>query len=157
MNTENEITFLRTYKDFIYYFNMLERNIGYCLRYCMTAFGTMNPDRWLSASFDSKVKRLLALAQETGVADTFSAWSSDLDDCRHLRNVVAHGNWEWMEFLDAPIQYHAPEIEDAKGGFTNEEFQSKLTVLIGVSETFQKTRAQLEAACEKQAQHQRGV
>jgi hypothetical protein len=153
MNTENEIIFLRTYKDFIYYFNMLERNIGYCLRRCMGLRGSRNADRWLSASFDSKVKRLLRLAKDCGVADAFSAWRTDLDECRHLRNIVAHGNWEWKGFLDRPIHYHAPEVEDGKGSFTNDEFKSRLTFLIEVSETFRKTRTQVEAACERQAQH----
>ena len=153
MNTKDEFTFLRTYKDFIFYFNMLERNIGYCLRKCLALRGNVNADRWLSASFDSKVKRLLGLAKETGVADTFSVWISDLEECRHLRNIVAHGSWDWAEFLDAPIQYHAPGIIDGKGCFTNEEFKSKLTFLIGVFETFRRIRTRLEAACAKQAQH----
>ena len=156
MDTENEIIFLRTYKDFIYYFNMLERNIGYCLRYCMKSRGNVNSGKWLSASFDSKVKRILRLAKESGVDDKFSAWSSDIEECRHLRNIVTHGNWEWREFLDKPILFHAPEIEEGKGQFTNDEFKSKLTFLIKVSDTFRKIRTPLEAACEKQAQQAPG-
>ena len=114
MNTENEIIFLRTYKDFIYYFNMLERNIGYCLRYCLKQSCNENPDKWLSVSFNSKVKKILSLAKEVGVEDKFSEWSSDINTCRHLRNIISHGNWEWIAFLEKPIQYHAPEIECQK-------------------------------------------
>lgn len=154
MSTDDEITFLRTYKDFIYYFNMLDRNIGFCLRRCMTLRGTRNAERWLSVSFDSKVKQLLRLAKECGVADAFASWSSDLEKCRHLRNIVAHGNWEWHEFIDKPIQYHAPEIDDGEGSFTNDEFTARLIFLIGVSETFQKARTLVEAACDKMAHHQ---
>ncbi len=152
INTENEIIFLRTYKDFIYYFNMLEHNVGYCLRNCMKLRGNIHPDRWLSVSFDSKVKRICKLAKEYGIDDKFSAWSSDIEECRHLRNIIAHGSWEWKEFLDKPIQFHAPEIESGRGQFTNDEFRSKLTFLKKVSETFRKIRTLLETACQKYTQ-----
>ncbi len=152
MNIENEIIFLRTYKDFIYYFNMLERNIGYCLRYCLKSSCNETPDKWLSVSFNSKVKKILSLAEEVGVGDNFSAWSSDINICRHLRNIISHGNWEWRDFLEKPIQYHAPEIENGKGEFTTAEFKSKLTFLKEVSETFSKIRTPLEIECQKKTQ-----
>jgi hypothetical protein len=152
MNTENEIIFLRTYKDFIYYFNMLERNIRYCLRYCLKQSCNENPDKWLSVSFNSKVKKILSLAKEVGVEDKFSEWSSDINTCRHLRNIISHGNWEWKAFLEKPIQYHAPEIENGQGEFTTAEFKSKLTFLIKVSETFSEIRTPLEIECQKKAQ-----
>ncbi len=148
MKTENEIDFLRTYKDFIYYFNMLERNIGYCLRSCLKS-QSMKPEKWLKVSFDSKIKRILKLAKEVGVDDKFSVWSSDINECRHLRNIVTHGEWEWREHLDKQILYHAPEINNAQGEFTVAEFESKLTFLKAVFETFMKIRAPLESACEK--------
>ncbi len=156
MNSENEIIFLRTYKDFIFYFNMLERNIGYCLSCCLKSYGNKNSDKWLVTSFDSKVKRILKLAKRMGVDEKFCTWNSDIEECRHLRNIIVHGNWEWHEFSDKPIRFHAPEIENGKGEFTNDEFKSKLNFLKIASETFAKIRTQLETACQKaQPKHAR--
>ena len=152
MNKDNEIGFLRTYKDFIYYFNMLERNIGYCLRHCLNLLNNMKTDKWLNVSFDSKIKRILSLAKEVGIDDKFSAWSSNINDCRHLRNIVTHGEWEWRGFSDKPIQFHAPEISNGKGEFTVAEFEAKLTFLKNVSDTFREIRTPLEIACQKYAQ-----
>lgn len=149
MKKDNEIDFLRTYKNFIYYFNMLERNIGYCLRYCLKPHN-MNSDKWIYVSFDSKIKRILSLAKKVGVDDKFSQWKLDINECRHLRNIVTHGRWEWREFSNKPIQFNAPEINNGKGEFTNTEFESKLTFLKAVSHTFSEIRALLEIAYQKE-------
>ena len=152
MKKDNEIDFLRVYKDFIYYFNMLERNIGYCLRICLKSHNNTNSTKWLNANFDSKVKRILRLAKEVGVDDKFSVWSSDINECRHLRNIVTHGQWEWREHLEKPILFHAPEINNGQGEFTITEFESKLTFLKVVSDTFREIRTPLEIACHEKVQ-----
>ena len=146
MNTEDEIRFLRTYKDFIYFFNILEGNLGYCLRYCLSKKGNQNPEKWLSASFDSKIKRVMALAKQHGVSETFSVWHTEVQACRHVRNIVSHGYWEWKWWLPEPIYFHAPEIENGEGQFTMEEFQLKLVYLKNVSEKFHTIRTILERA-----------
>jgi len=91
----------------------------------------------------------MSLATVVGVESTFSSWNSDIQTCRQLRNIITHGNWEWHQFLDKPIQYHAPEIENNKGEFTVEEFSAQLIFLQEVSDTFREIRKILEIACEK--------
>ncbi|MCH6258400.1 hypothetical protein MLD52_17705 [Puniceicoccaceae bacterium K14] len=151
MNTEGEIEFLRTYKDFIYHFNMLDRNIGYSLRYCSSKKGDPNPQKWHSKTFDSKVKKVIYLAKEYDVYDIFSDWHAQVQDCRYLRNTLSHGSWEWKWPLPKPIHFHAPEIKDGKGQFTTKEFREKFIYLKCVAETFGTIRTQLETAVEKAA------
>ena len=149
MNSEHEIDFLRTYKDFIYFFNMLECNIGYSLRYCTERTKNKNPGKWLDASFDSKIKKVVKLVNAHKLETVFHDWLSDVEKCRHLRNIVAHGHWEWRENLERPILYHALDIPKGQGSFTVEEFQLKLRFLQDVGTSFNKIRAQLEAACHR--------
>ncbi|MDT8389282.1 MAG: hypothetical protein RRC34_02100 [Lentisphaeria bacterium] len=146
MNTEGEIEFLRAYKDFVYYFNMLERNIGYCLRFCSGKEGNQNPEKWHSANFDAKVKKVIALAKKYGVYEAFTGWHREIKKCRHLRNIVSHGSWEWKWWLPKPIFFHAPEFEDGKGEFTVEEFQERLSHLRNVPDVFRAIRSRLESA-----------
>jgi len=151
MNDEGEIEFLRTYKDFIYYFNMLERNIGYCLRNCSTKEGSQNPKRWLSASFDSKIKKVMSLAKKYGIHKSFSEWHAQVEECRNFRNIISHGEWDWKWWLSKPIHFHAPEIENGKGAFTTEEFQEKLVSLKKISKVFSTISTPLCFAVEKEA------
>ena len=146
MDTEGELTFLRMYKEFIYHFNMLDRNMGYWLIFCMRSRDKTNTDRCLLVPFQSKVKGVLNLAEEAGIDDQFSPLRSDLEECRHVRSIITHDNWEWSAARDKPIRFHAPDIAHGKGEFTNDEFKSKLMFLIRVPETFKKLRAPLEAA-----------
>lgn len=146
MNTENEIDFLRTYKDFIYFFNMLERNLGYSLRFCAQATGHETPEKWHSASFEKKIKKVMALAKSNDLGKSFDDWHAKVQKCRHLRNIIAHGEWEWKEWLEKPIHYHAPDFPDGKGSFTTNEFVEKLNFLKEVLESFQELRTPLEQA-----------
>lgn len=152
MTSGKEIEFLRTYKNFIYTFNMLDRNIGYCLRYCSKRALQKNPEKWISASFDSKIRKVIILAKSFDLDTVFSEWHSNVEKCRYLRNIVAHGHWEWLDYLEKPIHYHAPEIKNGKGSFTVDEFQEKLIFLQDVGESFREIRKSLELACEKLVQ-----
>src|SRR5688572_3946564 len=53
-----ELLFLRSYKDAIMYFNMLDRNLAYCLRWASKVDGS-NVDivAILALSFDRKLKK----------------------------------------------------------------------------------------------------
>lgn len=146
INSQEENKFLRTYKDFIYYFNLLDRNLGYCLRYCMSRRADQRPEKWLSVNFDSKVKKIIALAKENGLQETFSEWHVLVQECRHLRNIVSHGRWEWRRRQPRPISYSCPEVEAGEGFFTTEEFQAQFLRLRHAFETFDKIRTPLELA-----------
>ena len=156
MSREDEIDFLRAYKDFIFYFNMLERNIGYCLSICLKRKGNGCSEKWLTASFDMKVKRLMILAKELELHEKFETWHLRVRRIRHLRNIVSHGQWEWKDWLSEPIYFHAPEIENGKGKFTIQEFRGKLSELLEISEVFSDIRTLLERASEKKTQQVAG-
>ncbi|WP_269527235.1 hypothetical protein [Coraliomargarita parva] len=152
MNTKGEIEFLRTYKDFIYHFNLLDRNMGYCLRYCLQRNGNESPEKWLSQSFDSKRKRILGLADEHDLNETFSEWNSRLEGIRHFRNIISHGAWEWKRWLSEPIHYHAPEIENGKGTLSLDAFEDKFFELKKCADEFSDIRTSLEISVEKMTQ-----
>jgi hypothetical protein len=152
MNPEKEIDFLRTYKDFIYYFNMLEQNIGYCLQTTSKMIKQKNPNIWLTCSFDRKIKRLIKLAGMYNLETLFHEWHLKVQECRHLKNIIAYGRWEWSESNDKPIGYHATEIKNGKGSFTTNEFRVKLKFLQEIFKSFHAIRTPLELACSKSAQ-----
>jgi len=154
MTKNSEITFLRTYKDSIYYFNILDRNMGYCLRWCMRS-GRNNrvSEKWLKLTFDQKFKKILLLAKKASSEAAFEVWSQKMEECRRMRNIIVHGHWEWKDFLERPIHYHAPEPFNQEGNFTVEEFQDQLSLLHEASELFSKLRTVLEEAADQEAQH----
>lgn len=64
MAEESEIVFLRTYKDFIYAFNMLDRNMAYFLRHCLKGKSKDRVgNKWLKVSFDQKSKKIQKIAK----------------------------------------------------------------------------------------------
>ena len=87
MNTEKEIDFLRTYKDFIYYFNLLDSNIGLSIRYCLALTKPEESEKWLTKSFDKKITKVLSLAKEGGLDAEFKEWHINVEECRILRNA----------------------------------------------------------------------
>jgi hypothetical protein len=130
MTEHKEIVFLRTYKDFIYKFNMLDRNMAYFLRDCMRSVqGNSSTDKWHKVTFDQKLKKLLSIANKSIPERQYKILSQKLEECRLLRNVVVHGHWEWREFLDEPILYHTPEPFNQEGSLTVKAFQDKLSFL----------------------------
>ena len=143
---KSELHFLRTYKEFIFVFNMFERNIGYCLRHCVQ---NRNPKKWLEVSFDAKVKKLMLLVASVNLTEKFSGLHEDLEKCRRLRNVLVHGEWRWKENQPKPIHYHCPEIENEEGYISNSEFDTRLVFLKSVFDNFDRLRDQLEQEIEK--------
>ena len=152
MNTEGEIEFLRTYKDFIYHFNMLDRNVGYCLCYCLQREGNESPEKWLYQSFDSKRKRILSLANENELSEEFNEWDSQVEKIRHFRNIISHGAWDWNWWLPDPIHYHAPEIENGKGALSLTAFKQKFNELKNCAYEFSDIRTSLEISIAQKTQ-----
>jgi hypothetical protein len=153
MTKDSEIMFLRAYKDFIYYFNMLDRNMGYCLRWCMcSGQNNRTSQNWLEVTFSRKFKKILFLAKEASSETLFDSWTRKMEACRRMRNIIVHGHWEWKNFLDRPIHYHAPEPFNQEGSFTVEEFQDQLSLLLETSELFSRLRPVLEKVADQEAQ-----
>lgn len=122
-----ELRYLRAYQGFIYQFNMLDRNIAYCL-----ASARKRPDesatieRFLSFSFDQKVKKLKALVGRSGIELPFQEFFSIVEHCRIMRNKIVHGNWEFGDFLDGPIRFHIPAPVAERGSYTLDSFEREL-------------------------------
>ena len=146
MIEDSEIVFLRTYKDFIYYFNMLESNMAYCLRYCFRVKQENNSvEKWHKASFDQKLKKISMIAKKNIPKEQYETLFQKLGECRQLRNVVVHGHWEWKDFLDEPIHYHAPEPFNKNGSLTVKAFQEHLSFLKETFQFFMDLRPAIEA------------
>jgi hypothetical protein len=154
MTKNSEITFLRTYKDLIYYFNMLDRNMGYCLQLCMrSGRNSRASGKWLKLTFDQKLKKILLLAKQASSESVFEVWSQKMEECRRMRNIIVHGHWEWKDFLERPIHYDASQPFNQEGSLTVEEFQDQLSLLHEASELFSKLRPVLEKVVDHDTQH----
>ena len=152
MTEDPEIVFLRAYKDFIYSFNMLDRNMAYCLCIC-SKNGKENKSiwKWHKVTFDQKLKKLLSIAKKNVSDKQYNILSQKLEECRRLRNIVVHGHWEWREHLDEPIHYYAPEPFEQKGSLTVKTFQDKLSFLEEACRFFRDLRPSIEASLCKES------
>ena len=74
----------------------------------------------------------------------YDDFSSKIEECRRMRNVIVHGNWEWRGFLDSLILYHAPEPFNQQGSLKVREFQEQLCFLEKTMELFSNLRPVIE-------------
>lgn len=158
MAEESEIVFLRTYKNFIYTFNLLERNMAYFLHHCLKGKCKAGGGNiWLKVTFDQKSKKIQKIAKGIVSETIYDNFSGKIEKCRHMRNAIVHGNWEWKSFLSSPIHYHAPEPFNEKGSLNVEEFKDQLRYLEGTVELFRDLRAIIEKGLLKNSQHIAGA
>jgi len=145
MAEASEIVFLRTYKDFIYSFNLLDRNMAYFLHYCLKGKAKyIIGNNWLKVTFDRKSKKILKIAEGIVSETIYDDFANKIEKCRHMRNAIVHGTWEWKGFLSLPIHYHVPEPFNEKGSLSAEEFQEQLHYLEGTMELFMDLRSIIE-------------
>lgn len=138
---ESEIQFLRTYKDYIYLFNMLERNIVYCLWHANRG---SDVDRFSKYSFDEKARRLERLVKANGLEEPFGGWLASVERCRKTRNRIVHGSWEFRQWLDKPIRFHIPAPVEEQGELSMGEFVEELEALKKTANEFSRLRRQYE-------------
>ena len=155
MSTGTELEFLRIYKDFILYFNLLDTNLGLCLWHCGRYMGSDNPDKWREKSFDKKVKKVMSLVVEHSLESVFATWHKSIQDCRGFRNIVVHGQWRWRESCEKQIRYECLLSSDL-GDLTIDEFRSKLVFVKDLLTTFNEIRELLDLACRKSVQQKEG-
>jgi hypothetical protein len=139
-----EITFLKTYKDFIFNFNMLDANIAYCLRTCNRQSQDNSFEKWFKMTFDKKLKKLLNIAKGKIPQKEFNEFSNRMEKCRKWRNLVVHASWEWKGSFDSPIYYCAREPFNQEGDLSVQEFQDKLFFLDKTAKLFSELRPQLQ-------------
>jgi hypothetical protein len=142
---ELELQFLRTFKDYIYYFNMLERNIVYCLSYAIRG-GDYNSkvDKFSRLSFDEKVRRLKKLIKKNEIENIFSKWFESIEYLRKKRNTLVHGQWDFRWWIEKPILFDMPAPIKEKGELTIDEFKKEFEVLKKVNQDFCDLREKYE-------------
>lgn len=140
-----ELQFLRTFKDYIYYFNMLERNIVYCLSHATKGDDySSKVDKISSFSFDKKRRRLKNLIKRNEIENVFAKWFESVEYCQSMRNKIVHGHWEFNSFLKAPIQFDISAPTKKKGAYTMGEFIKEFEKLKKVTEDFSQIRSKYE-------------
>lgn len=121
--TDGEVGFLRRYKEAIYYFNMLDRNMAYCIRAARQRAGTESAVRKIHAqSFDTKLGKINSIIKAKDRVADYHDFSELAEQCRLLRNRLVHGHWEFKDWLKKPIHFHVPSPLEESGALTHEEF-----------------------------------
>jgi len=94
-------------------FNLLELNIGLCLRSLENPKKPEAAHAFLKkAGLPEKIKRLKSLIAHNNIRDDiseFEKWIGQADEVRQLRNFFAHAIWEYLpQMKDAPLQFSIP-------------------------------------------------
>ncbi len=124
MNQEELETYLSEFiREYINYFNRLERNIAYSLWHSDTVNSDLSSiEKIYALSFCKKIKNIKKIITEKGIDSEFATWLNAVEDCRSLRNQIVHGNWEVLWFLDNQIRMDACQIENESGKRVSREY-----------------------------------
>jgi hypothetical protein len=125
----SELEFLRNYKDALMHFNMLDRNMAYCLR---SASGLSGPEmdcaKFMRYPYDKKLGKVKALIQSKGLMEKCGEFLALAERCRLLRNRIVHGHWDFFEHSDKPVRFHVPMPFEEGGSLTIDEFKHLVAV-----------------------------
>lgn len=145
MSTREEIKreFGAAAVDFLKRFNMLERNIGYSIRWMKRSFGPDGKD--IESTFQGKLVQFKALISQRSLEPDFREWFAAVEHCRLLRNILVHGDWDLMPSFDQPIRFDTqqpgqPESQRKYGEFTMQEFREQLASIERVSDELERLR-----------------
>lgn len=99
--------------------------------------------------FCEKIKTIKKIVADKSLNKQFKSWLKSIDHCRKLRNLIVHGHWEVMWFIEKPIRYDATNMNiadksKAEGDFTVEEFLNEIERLIDVANDFRELRTKYE-------------
>src|SRR6266540_1347197 len=120
-----ELVFLRGYRDAITHFNMLDRNLAYCLRWASIYDGReVDLMSVLSCSFDKKLKKIVRLIESRDRQAEYGDFLVLAEQCRTLRNKLVHGDWKFVPHLPKPIRFHVPAPFEEEGYMTEREFSA---------------------------------
>jgi hypothetical protein len=147
---ELEEIFSKTIRDYIFHFNMLERNMGYSLDHVAHRFDEYKKNKQLSElPFCEKIKTIKKIVSGKSLNKQFEHWFQSIDHCRKLRNFIVHGHWETKWFLEKQIHFDSTNMNvadksQAKGNFTVEEFTQELKYLKVIANEFSGLRTKYE-------------
>ena len=142
--------FSKAVRDYIFHFNMLERNMGYSLNYISRLFDEYKNHKILSElPFCDKIKTIKKIVSDKSLTDQFESWFVAVDHCRKLRNFIVHGRCEVRWHIDKPIRFDSTNMNvtdksEAMGSFTVDEFLQELQFLKNVAENFNNLRKTYE-------------
>jgi hypothetical protein len=133
------------------YFNLLELNLGLCIRWLEHPGEVELSHAWLAkSSVQEKVERFCRLVRERDLLEDQSeldAWYQAARDIRELRNFYAHGTWEYLPLCkDAPVGFRIPpwRSESIQGNasprMTLESLQADAEATQAVFEQFLRLR-----------------
>lgn len=138
---ESELRFLRQYKDAILHFNLLDRNLAYCLAWATRPMNA-GPDfaKAFCLSYDRKLRRIASLIKSRNHEEAYRDFSSLAEQCRLLRNRLVHGRWEFKAWLEKPISFHIAEPFEESGRLTQEEFAAQTRIFRKAVNLFNRRR-----------------
>jgi len=104
------------------YFNLLELNLGLCIRILENPREVERSHSWLArSSLQEKVERFARLVREMNLVKNpkeLDAWQQAVLDARSFRNFYVHGCWEYLpRRKEAPVGFRIPpwRSEEIKG------------------------------------------
>lgn len=111
-------------------FNILELNIGLCLRFLQNPKKPEKAHSFLQkAGLPDKIQRLKSLIVQNNIHDDisdFEKWITQADEVRQLRNYFAHAIWEYLPLVtDAPLQF---SIQPWRTKGIDGELRGKMTI-----------------------------
>jgi hypothetical protein len=134
-----EVLFLRSYKDAIMFFNMLDRNLAYCLRGASSSAGAeVDLLTVLSYPYDKKLKEIKSLILKRGRESEYSEFLRLAEQCRTLRNKLVHGHWAFVARLPKPIRFQVPAPYQEEGYLTQDEFSAQAALCQRANSLFVK-------------------
>lgn len=133
------------------YFNLLELNLGLCIRFLENPGEVEISHSWLAkSSVQEKVDRFTKLVREKELAKDqreLDDWYEAVAKARCLRNYYVHGTWEYLPLRkEAPVGFRIPpwRSEQINGNslllMTFEELEVDAAVVQSVFEQFAKLR-----------------
>ena len=149
-NEKIELFLAQFVRNYIRYFNMLERNIAYSIRYVYKQDSAPTSiESLLALPFCKKISKLKNIISKQSLDCEFCEWLEAIDRCRTMRNLLVHGHWEVLWHLDKPIRFDACQIKSShqskvEGDYTIESLSEELIELKKVAEDFSKLRHKYE-------------
>jgi hypothetical protein len=117
-----EHEFSTAFANFINQYNLLELNIGLCIRSQMVRSEYRVTDKQLDTlSFHGKLERLTKLVDQNsfmiskkGLGKEYHAWLLSMNQMRTMRNSYIHGYWDVYPSVERPIRFKPMLWEEPK-------------------------------------------
>lgn len=140
--------FATAFANFINLYNLLEINIGLCLRLSPTNPELRATNKQLdSLSFHGKLQRLTKLVDQQafatrkkGLRNEYHSWLQVMDETRTARNRYIHGYWDVYPAVERSVRFRPMAWEESETKRCTEEMTLPefLEQMKELSQTFDK-------------------